>query len=82
MCWGMTTFERFKVSPISPRPIVDLLIGLDCAELYYSFKDIRGKPEQPIARLTPLGWTCIGALSKIHLNDPKTYIFCQNLFCV
>ena len=55
---------------LGPRPIVDLLIGLDCADLHYSF---RGRPGQPIARLTPLGWTCIGALSDIRLNDPKTY---------
>ena len=58
---------------LGPRPIVDLLIGLDCADLHYSFKDIQGRPGQPIARLTPLGWTCIGALSDICLNDPKTY---------
>ena len=58
---------------LGPRPIVDLLIGLDCADLHYSFKDIRGRTGQPIARLTPLGWTCIGALSDIRLNDPKTY---------
>ena len=58
---------------LGPRPIVDLLIGLDCADLHYSFKGIRGRPGQPIARLTPLGWTCIGALSDIRLNDPKTY---------
>ena len=45
---------------LGPRPTVDVLIGLDCADLHFSFKDIRGAPGQPIARLTPLGWTCIG----------------------
>ena len=44
------------------RPIVDILIGLDCVDLHYSIKDIKGKPDQPIARLTPLGWMCVGAL--------------------
>ena len=58
---------------MGPRPIVDLLIGLDCADLHYSFKDVRGTPGQPIARLTPLGWTCIGALSDVYLSDPKTH---------
>ena len=43
------------------RPIVDMLIGIDYAELHYSIKDIRGQPGEPVARLTPLGWTCIGA---------------------
>ena len=45
---------------LGPRPTVDVLIGLDCADLHYSFQDIQGAPGQPVARLTPLGWTCIG----------------------
>jgi len=45
---------------IGPRPIVDILIGIDHADLHYSIKDVRGGPGEPIARLTPLGWTCVG----------------------
>ena len=41
-------------------PIVDLLIGADQADLLYSLEDVRGKPGEPIARPTPLRWTCIG----------------------
>jgi len=41
-------------------PIVDILIGIDYAALHYSIKDVRGKPGKPVARLTPLGRTCIG----------------------
>ncbi|MCG7879402.1 MAG: retroviral-like aspartic protease family protein, partial [Candidatus Thiodiazotropha endolucinida] len=44
----------------SSRPIVDVLIGLDCADLHCALKEVRGKPGEPVARLTPLGWTCIG----------------------
>ena len=44
-------------------PIVDLLIGGDYAELHYSFKDVWGQPREPVARLTPLGWTCTGTVS-------------------
>ena len=40
---------------------VDLLIGVDNADLHYSRADIRGATVGPIARLGPLGWTCIGA---------------------
>ena len=69
--WPHLKGSRFP--QLGPQPIVNLLIGLDCADLHYTFKDIRGKLGQPIARLTPLGWTCIGSLSEIHLNDPKTY---------
>ena len=42
------------------RPIVDVLIGLDCAELHCALQEVRGRPGEPAARLTPLGWTCTG----------------------
>ena len=58
---------------MGPRPIVDILIGLDCADLHYSYRDIRGKPGQPIARLTPLGWTCVGALSNLPQSRLSTH---------
>ena len=44
---------------------------MDCADLHFSFQDIRGAPGQLVARLTPLGWTCIGALGnskQININ--------------
>ena len=40
---------------------IDLLIGVDNADLHYCRADIRGEQGGPIARLGPLGWTCIGA---------------------
>ena len=40
---------------------VDLLIGVDNAELHYSRADVCGKEGDPVARLGPLGWTCIGS---------------------
>lgn len=33
---------------------------MDCADLHYAIREVRGRPGEPIARLTPLGWTCIG----------------------
>ena len=41
--------------------LIDLLIGVDNADLHYCRADIRGETGGPIARLGPLGWTCIGA---------------------
>ena len=52
--------KGLKFHNLGPRPIVDILIGLDCIALHYSIKDINGKPGQPISRLTPRGWTCVG----------------------
>ena len=43
---------------------VDLLIGVDKAELQYSHVDLRGKNGGPIARLRPLGWTALVRLTK------------------
>ncbi|XP_067676275.1 uncharacterized protein [Haliotis asinina] len=40
----------------------DLLIGMDYLELHRSYQDIIGKEGDPIARLTPLGWTCVGRI--------------------
>ena len=44
--------------------LVDLLIGIDNADLHYSHVDLRGQDGGPIARLGPLGWTCIGSPDK------------------
>lgn len=60
------------------RPIVDMLIGLECADLLYAIEEVRGRPGEPIARLTPLGWTCIGNPGSehqqaIHTNFAYTY---------
>ena len=38
-----------------------MLIGVDNADLHYSGADVRGEEGEPVARLGPLGWTCIGS---------------------
>ena len=48
----------------SRRPVVDMLKGLDCIDLHLALQEVRGRPGQPIARLTPLGWTCVGNLDQ------------------
>ena len=40
--------------------VVDVLIGQDHIDLHYSRCDVKGKPGEPMARLGPLGWSCIG----------------------
>lgn len=52
--------KGIKFPQEGPRPKEDLLIGADQADLMYSLEDVSGKPREPTARLTPLGWTCIG----------------------
>ena len=61
--------RNIKFHKLGPRPIVDMLIGLDCADLHFSLQDVRGESGQPIARLTPLGWTCVGLVDEQQPDD-------------
>ena len=49
-----------KFPQVGPRPIVDLLVGVDQVDFLHSIEDVRERPGEPIATLTPLGWTCTG----------------------
>lgn len=70
--WSHLRNTDFPTS--ATRPIVDMLLGLDCADLLYAIQEVRGKPGEPIARLTPLGWTCIG-----H-TVPTSQVVCHTNF--
>lgn len=52
--------ERIDFPRTAKRTNVDVLIGLDCADLLCAIEEVKGRPGEPIAGLTPLGWTCIG----------------------
>ena len=67
----MEALRAHKVPTSGPRPIVDLLIGVDQADLLYSLEDVRGRPGEPISRLTPLRWTCIGN-SELQASQAQT----------
>ncbi|MCG8430984.1 MAG: DUF1759 domain-containing protein, partial [Candidatus Omnitrophica bacterium] len=43
---------------------VDILIGSDHPELTTSLEERSGRVGEPIARLTPLGWTCVGVIDE------------------
>ena len=68
--WPHLKNVNFQQSPT--RPIVDILLGLDCAELHYAYEEVRGRPVEPFARLTPLGWTCIGNPDPLYTNVLQT----------
>ncbi|XP_028407849.1 uncharacterized protein LOC114530429 [Dendronephthya gigantea] len=53
-------------------PLVDVLIGQDQVDLHYARCDVKGKPGEPIARLGPLGWSCIG-------NPEEKSLVCESL---
>ena len=55
--------KGIRFPAVSERNSVDVLIGADYLELQMAIREIRGKHNEPIARQTPLGWTCVGGPS-------------------
>ena len=53
---------------LTKRNRIDVFLGADHFELMYSMKEVTGVPNEPCARLCPLGWTAIG---KIQNPDAK-----------
>ena len=51
---------------------IDILIGLDYAFLHQTVKEVYGGSNEPFARLTPLGWTCIGKTKVISKCMPNS----------
>ena len=49
--------KQEKLNPSVIEFTIHNLDSMDQAELLYSLEDVIGKPGEPIARLTPLGWT-------------------------
>ena len=57
---------------IGAPPIIDIPIGIDYADLHYSVQGRNRKPVEPIARLTPLGWSCIGFINGLLQRNVQT----------
>ena len=57
--------EKVPFESLPSEQSVNLLIGYDHAALLESSEKRSGTPGQPIARLTPLGWTCSVTPDKI-----------------
>jgi DNA-binding transcriptional regulator YiaG len=55
--------QRVEFPPLGSKREVDMLIGVDYAYLHCARQEVHGEEGQPIARLTPLGWTCVGPLT-------------------
>jgi hypothetical protein len=52
----------------------DLLIGVDNPDLHFSIVDIQGPSGGPVARLGPLGWTCIGSAAKDTNHHSRSHL--------
>lgn len=52
--------KNVDIQRCAAKPIVDILTGTDHADLHFTLEEVRGRPGDPVARLEPQGWTCIG----------------------
>ena len=73
----MVSYEKHQLPAFSKKPFVDMLIGLDCADLLYAIEERRGRPGEPLASLTPLGWTCTGNPDSDHQQVMHTNFACS-----
>ena len=58
---------------------IDVLLGADHFELMYSMKEVMGHPNEPYARLYPLGWTAVGKVKALEETDSH-YTGCHHTF--
>ena len=58
-----------------------MLIGQDQIDLHFSKCDVKENPGEPIARLGPLAWSCVGHPEKrTTARNPRTSLACT-FFC-
>ena len=56
--WSHTKGIQFPEP--SSKKYIDILLGIDYPHFHTSIKEVKGKNGDPVARLIPLGWTCVG----------------------
>ena len=70
-----------KLSDPAADPMVNLLIGQDQIDLHFSKCDVKGDPGKPVARLGPLGWSCIGHPDRITIAKEIETNLAYTVFC-
>ena len=63
-CRSFPHLRKIQFPCLGKRRTPDLMIGSDYPGLHIALEEIKGEEDEPVARLTPLGWTCIGRLPK------------------
>ena len=53
---------------MASKPIIDILIGVNYANLYCTEMEIKGESNEPAARLTPLMWIYVGGINEPVLS--------------
>ena len=58
---------------------IDMLLGADYADLQILLREVNGNVGEPVARLTPLGWTCVGRMTS-NKGDSKSTHYLRTFF--
>ena len=59
---------------VSYHDVLDILIGLDAIHCHSAMEEIYGEPDEPVARRTALGWTCVGSPERCLSSELCCYI--------
>ena len=78
-CSEWPYLRRINLPIPAKKPTVDILIGLDCLDLHCALGEIKGQPGEPVARLTPLGWTSIGNPYPADIPRSETHFAYTNM---
>ena len=60
--------KKIRLPGVGPKPIIGIPIGVDYSDLHCTEMEIKGEPNEPVARLTPLRWTCVGGINEPVLS--------------
>lgn len=61
--------RRIPFPPLAKGNQIDVLLGADHIELMYTMKEVTGGPNEPCARLCPLGWTAVGKITDVDEKE-------------
>ena len=56
--WSHTKCIQFPET--SSKKYIDILLGIDYPQSHKSINEVKETNGDPVARFTPLGWTCVG----------------------
>jgi hypothetical protein len=66
--------RHLEFSHVPRNRVVDILIGINAIEFHSPLEEIPGLQGEPVARRTPLGWTCVGPCQRnIALSEVRSH---------
>ena len=67
--------RKIKFPVANRRLHIDVLISADYIGLHKSIREVAELKREPISRLTPMGWTCVGKVGENGGIKVQTHFF-------